>query len=67
MSDTITGRMEVICGQNHKYWVYDNDRDAYYPTDISWNKVPEPEFVEQFNKIGFKAYGNQWIKDTIDV
>lgn len=64
VSDIITDEMEIIWGQDHTYWVYDNERNAYYPTDVSWNRVTEEQFIESFNKIGFEAYGYKWIPES---
>ena len=50
-------------GQDHCYWIYDNDTDKYYETMVSWDRYKEDDFVEEFNKIGFKLYGSNWISD----
>lgn len=54
---------EVIMGQDHCYWVYSNETDKYYETSVSWNKYDENDFVEKFNTVGFKLYGNNWIDE----
>lgn len=59
----IPGKHEVIMGQDHCYWIYDNDTDKYYETMVSWDRYKEDDFVEEFNKIGFKLYGSNWISD----
>jgi hypothetical protein len=51
--DIITNNMELIMGQDHEWWVYDGKRDAYFPTEMSWNKYTEEEMVKEFNKHGF--------------
>ena len=61
--EKISEDMEIIRGQDHDYWIYNNDTDMYYPTSESWNAMEENEFVEVFNTIGFTLYGNQWIKE----
>ena len=54
---------EVLMGQDHCYWVYSNETDKYYETMVSWNSYDEEAFVEEFNKIGFKLYGSNWISE----
>ena len=56
---------EMIMGQDHEWWLYDNDTDLYYPTGLSWNRVSEDEAIEIITREGTSG---DWLSlDDIDL
>ena len=50
--------MVIIKGQDSVYWLYDDATDKYTPTDISWRRFTEEEFMEIMkNDWGNNSYG----------
>lgn len=37
---------DLIMGQDHEWWLYDDATGLYYPTGLSWNRVTEDEVKE---------------------
>ena len=55
---------EIIKGQDHEYWLYDNGTDLYYPTGYSWNKVSEEELIKILEREGTRG---AWLDMEFDV
>ena len=57
--------MEIICGQDHCYWIYSNSRDKYVSTDIHWAYVSEEEFKNIIETTGIDE--SSWFEPYFDV
>ena len=53
--------MELVAGQDHEWWIYDNKLDSWYPTEYKINEIEEKELI---SKLKTEDLSGDWIRDA---
>lgn len=58
-------QIEILKGQDHVYWLYNNETDKYTCTDIPWSALDEDEFAFLL-KMCPRPFDCGWVDDLFD-